>query len=98
MVYHEVAIMTEAWTFIDGKKVAVPLDWNDAVSYGWYKGAEFTRWSVPTYGDYQNAVVHDNLLTDWCGDTFAQNTFQVFHDSVWFYREQDAVLCQLRWS
>lgn len=94
--------MTEAWTFIDGVKVSVPLNRCDAVKYGWHLGAEFKQWFPEwfpgTISEHQKAMDRDRLLTEWCRETFAQTRYKMFYDSVYFYHEEDAVLCQLRWS
>jgi len=86
----------EAWTFIDGMRVSVPLDRCDAVKYGWHHGAEFKRW-YPLV-DVAAEILRENAIRDWCRDNVGQNSYKLFHDSVYFYRERDAVLCQLRWA
>lgn len=88
--------MTEAWAYIDGMKVSVPLTYNDAHKCGWHKGADMKRWFPGATVDAE--IARENELIEWCCETFKRNTFTVFHDSIWFYRESDAVLCQLRWS
>ena len=88
--------MIEAWTFIDGMKVSVPLDRCDAVKYGWTHGAEFKRWHSGV--DVIKESAREDSIRDWCRKTFAQNCYKEFYDSIYFYREEDAVLCQLRWS
>ena len=81
--------MMEAWTFIDGMKVSVPLDRCDAVKYGWHLGTNI---------DMRSDIERERAVRQWCRQTFAQNCYKEFCDSVWFYREEDAVLCQLRWA
>jgi hypothetical protein len=88
--------MIEAWTFIDGMKVSVPLDRCDAVRYGWHLGTEFRRWHPLV--DVAAEILRENSIRDWCRNTVGQNCYKTFHDSVYFYREADAVLCKLRWS
>lgn len=88
--------MLEAWTFIGGMKVSVPLDRCDAVKYGWHLGTEFRRW-LPAVSVGREIEREMNVVA-WCRDTFEQNCYKTFHDSVYFYREEDAVLCRLRWG
>ncbi len=83
--------MAEAWAYIDSKNVQVPLSVHQAITLGWYLGAEY------------NDVVywHDSRyeeIVQWCKATFDPNTFVYFARSVWFLREEDAILCRLKWS
>lgn len=89
--------MTEAWTFIDGMKVSVPLDRCDAVKYGWHHGVEFKQWCM-LGGFAQTEIDRENAARDWIAKTFAQNCYKTFRDSIYFYREEDALLCKLRWE
>lgn len=88
--------MMEAWTFIDGVKVSVPVDPHDAVKFGWHLGTEFRRWHSGV--DWEKEFNRENEVCTWCLNTFGKNTYKVFHDSVYFYREQDAVFCRLKWG
>ena len=83
----------EAWTFIDGMKIRVPLDRYDATDYGWHKGAGFKIWDSGS-----GVADREAGIREWCLKTFDRNSYTVFHDGVYFYREADALLCKLRWA
>lgn len=78
--------MTELWAYIDGARVSIPLCVPDAREFGWTRGVKVS--------DLVKADV-----VKWCRANFEQGSYETFVDgSVWFYRERDAMLCQLRWS
>lgn len=87
---------SEAWRFIDGEKINVPLDYYDAIKFGWHKGADFRRW-FPCV-DVVVEIEREVNIRNWCANTFNRDTYTTFHDSIWFYREKDAIICQLKWS
>lgn len=85
--------MTEMWTFIDGVKVNIPKAPWQAEDFGWHKGAEF---SSPLFLTDEQKY---DLVYKWCKETFGPAyTYKMFLRSVWFYREEDATLCKLRWA
>lgn len=89
--------MMEAWTYIDGIKVSVPLVRYQADEYGWHHGAEFKQWCM-LGGFAQEEIDREKAARNWIAKTFDQNCYKTFHDSVYFYREEDALLCKLMWS
>lgn len=88
--------MTEAWVYIDGVKVSIPLDPCDAMRYGWHKGTEIRQWYYPKVS-INDEINREIEINDWCRKTFAQTRYRIFHNSVYFYYERDALLCRLRW-
>ena len=83
--------MTQAYFFLDGKKVLVPMTPYEAVIYGWHQGAK--------YETALNWKEHDfDSIFEWCKATFDPHTYKMFMRSVWFLHEKDAVLCMLRWA
>lgn len=92
---------SEAWTFIDGERVDVPLDNLQARRMGWHYGISLPGMGFPEVFAKPNEVAlvleRERQIIEWCGLTFDSNTYRKFYDSIWFYREQDAVFCQLRW-
>lgn len=89
--------MTKASTFIDGKCVIVPLDMHDAITCGWHCGVEFRRdWPAAINATFKE-IERETTIVEWCRNTFARNSYKKFNGGVYFYREEDAVLCQLRW-
>jgi len=86
----------EMWTYIDGVKINVPLDTYDAIHYGWHKGAEFRQWEVGV--DVLPEQIRENEIRQWANHTFRKDTFKFFYNGVWFFREEDAILCQLKWE
>jgi hypothetical protein len=83
--------MTEAWTFIDGRKVIIPMSPMEAMDRGWYKGAEYKNALHWVDTDFES-------IYTWCRETFDPHTYKMFMRSVWFLRESDATLCKLRWT
>lgn len=82
---------TQIWTFIDGKRVDIPAAPYEAEEFGWHKGVEFkSSWTK------LNNI--DDEIYEWCRATFDPHIYKVFIRGVWFYREQDAMLCKLRWA
>ena len=82
---------TEVWCYIDGQKVEIPFAPYEAEQLGWHKGAEFKS---PIHIDDTKGAEVDA----WCRKTFDPYVYRVFIRSAWFLREQDAMLCKLRWS
>ncbi len=82
--------MTEVYLIIDGKKVRVPSRPYEASDLGWHRGAD--------YGSAFEAAGIELDIKEWCEATFDPHTYKMFMRSVWFLREQDALLCKLRWS
>lgn len=83
-------MVTEAWYYIEGRKVKIPFAPNEAEEFGWHKGAEFK--STIYYTDLGDQV------DAWCRKTFDPHVYRVFLRSAWFLRERDAMLCKLRWA
>ena len=83
--------MTESWCYIDGQKVMIPLAPYQAREFGWHLGTEFLS-------TYKNFNPIDDEIYEWCKQTFDPYVYKVFIRSVWFWREQDAVVCRLKWS
>lgn len=79
--------MIELWAYVDGERVSIPLCVPDAKEFGWTRG-------------YNPGHVSGNtIVVKWCRDTFERGAYETFIDgSVWFYRERDAILCQLKWA
>lgn len=78
---------------IDGKWVEIPQYQSDALSLGWHKGVDYDiRWFD------QDSKFHK--INEWCETTWGTNafTYKAFAGSVWFYREEDALLCKLMWE
>ena len=82
---------TEAWIFIDGQKVRIPFTPNEAPEFGWYLGAEYKSALYWDEHDFES-------INTWCRQTFDPHTYKMFMRSVWFLREEDAILCKLRWT
>lgn len=82
---------TQAWAYIEGQKVEIPFAPYEAEQLGWHKGAEFKS-SI-----YINDTVGAEVDA-WCRKTFDPYVYRVFLRSAWFLREQDAMLCRLKWS
>ena len=79
--------MIELWAYIDGTRVSVPLCVPDAEQFGWTRAVKVRD------------PDHAAEVKSWCRAHFPQGSYESFIDgSIWFYREQDAVLCQLRWA
>jgi hypothetical protein len=84
--------MSTAKVKIDDNWVTIPETSYHADYYGWYSGAEFAR------GDLFD-VEKIKSMQQWCLETFGDSPgYIIFYNSVWFYREQDAFLCRLKWS
>ena len=82
---------TEAWIFIDGRKVPIPMTPREAEDRGWHLGAR--------YETALNWKEHDfDSIFEWCKATFDPHVYKMFMRSVWFLNENDALLCKLRWA
>lgn len=79
---------TQAWIYIDSKRVDIPFAPYEAEEFGWHKGVEFK-----SVDDTVGAEVDT-----WCKNTFDPYVYRVFLRSAWFHRESDAMLCKLRWA
>lgn len=84
--------MTEMWTFIDGKRVNIPKAPWQAQEFGWHQGTEFNS---PIFLTDEQKY---DQVNQWCKDTFDGYVYKMFLRTVWFYREEDAMLCKLKWS
>lgn len=82
--------MTEIWFYDNGKKVRVPTTPWMAEEIGWHHGAEYKSMF---YTDTRGTEI-----ADWCRARFDPHLFKVFMNNIWFYREQDAMLCKLMWQ
>ena len=70
----------------------VPQNSYQALMYNWHKGVNIPKHSwFELDGEYAR-------IYDWCRATFDVHQYTVFEDSVWFIKESDAMLCQLKWS
>ena len=79
--------MIELWAYIDGERVSIPLCVPDAREFGWTRAVKVSD------------PIQATDVKAWCRTNFPQGSYETFIDgSVWFYRERDAMLCQLRWS
>ena len=85
--------MTEAYFYIDGRKVRVPMHPYEAPDLGWHLGVEYASPIYLRSGEYKYTKI-----AEWCKATFDPHTYQLFTKSVWFLDESDALLCKLRWS
>lgn len=89
--------MTKMWTYIDGTRVSVPVHMLDAEPMGWHKGTDF--WHGLQRSDlFKLEMSRQSDIKSWCRRTFANNSYTELYDGIWFYREQDAVLCRLKWG
>ena len=84
-------MMTKTWIYHDGKQILVPENKSDAIQWGWHHGLEF---ECPLY--YNQSLYE--AIHKWCEETIAPQTYKIFLWNMWFLREQDAVLCRLKWS
>ena len=75
-----------------GKWRLVPQCSAEAYQLGWHKGVD-----IPT-GSWFSVDGKYQYVYDWCKETVDIHYFKMFEDSVWFIDNQDALLCQLRWS
>ena len=84
--------MSEAYFFIKGTKHRFPMTPYTAAEFGWHLG---TSYGSPV--SLTDDEKYSNVKT-WCKETFDPHTYAVFLRGVWFLREQDAMLCRLKWS
>lgn len=85
---------TTVKTSIDGKWVTVPQTTSEAKNAGWYLGADYTLFEYIDGGLDKRVWA----ISDWCHETFDIYAFKVFSSGVYFYHEQNAMLCQLKWA
>lgn len=77
---------------IDGQWIEIPQYAWQAGELGWHLGVIFeNKWF------FENSKYNDIRL--WCENQWGRTalTYRFFEGSVWFYREEDAVLCALKW-
>ena len=83
--------MTEAWCYINGKKIRIPQADYEAREWGWHLGTELHYYHM---ADGERTAE----ILQWCRETFDIFTFRAFARGVYFLDESDAVLCKLRWD
>lgn len=84
--------MSERWLYVDGGRRKFPERLDEFVREGWHWGVSI----VPTW-DLANWD-KNREITQWCQDRFDPHSYVIHLNSIWFIHEQDALLCQLRWS
>jgi hypothetical protein len=78
---------------IDGQWIEMPQYSWQAGRLGWHLGVEFeSKWFDKDSKFYQ--------VREWCEKQWGMTalTYRFFEGSVWFYREEDALFCKLKWS
>lgn len=83
--------MTEAFVFIEGTKHRYPMMPYEAEEFGWHLGTSYN--SPVSLADEKFFKVKT-----WCKETFDSHTYAMFLRNVWFLREEDAIVCRLKWS
>lgn len=76
--------------FDDGRWVEFPNDGLEAYEFGWHVGVR-----LPLKATFDGRI---DALDKWCRENFGSCHHYVCLSTIWFYREEDAMLCRLRWS
>lgn len=82
----------EKWTYLDGVKVEIPRSLEQAKAWGWHKGVDYNYFYRHKHKHHYEDVV------PWCREHLNPYLFETFGGSIWFYREEDAMFCQLRFA
>jgi hypothetical protein len=77
---------------IDGEWREIPNDARTARDLKWHRGATYDH---ALY--YIDSKYYD--ICDWCKEMYKDDlSYRTFTESIWFYREKDAIMCMLRWG